>query len=197
MTHTVSADGALARVAALPPGSLVAIDGLPVSGKSTLADRLITELGLPALFLDDFVLPEAQWPIDRTPAFPFSYMRYDDFLATVRALHRDKTATYHPFDWATGSVSTEPRRLRVGRTVVVEGVSTLHPALSSLYSLRIFVDSDRSTTLAAALARGVGGWEIEWRDWFLPSVDLYMATDPASRADLLVAGRGGQRHNQA
>ena len=81
--------------------------------------------------------------------------------------------------------------------MVVEGVSTLHPALSSLYSLRIFVDSDRSTTLATALARGVGGWEIEWRDWFLPSVDLYMATDPASRADLLVAGRGAQRHNQA
>ena len=43
------------------PQRLVAIDGLPVSGKSTLADRLAHELGAAIVYLDDFVRPEAEW----------------------------------------------------------------------------------------------------------------------------------------
>jgi uridine kinase len=186
----VRVDEAVRQVAALPGGSLVAIDGLPVSGKSTLADRLITETGVEAVFLDDFVLPESQWPQDRRPAFPFSYIRYADFIATVQALHRDGAASYFPYDWSSNATSSQARRVGGGRTVLVEGVSALHPQLSPLYSLRIFVESDASTVLGAALARGVGAWESHWRDWFLPSVDLYMATNPVSRADLLLPGRG-------
>lgn len=74
--------------------------------------------------------------------------------------------------------------------MVVEGVSSLHPDLAARYDLRLWVESDASTTLSASLARGVGDWEHEWREVFMPSVELYMQTQPRQRADHLVAGRG-------
>jgi hypothetical protein len=68
--------------------------------------------------------------------------------------------------------------------------------LCDLYGLKIFVESDPSTMLQAALRRGGGAWEREWRKLFLPSVDIYMLTHPEPCADLLAPGRGfrGQRH---
>ena len=47
-----------------------------------------------------------------------------------------------------------------------------------------------STALQAAIARGVGAWEKEWRELFLPSSDIYMRTHPEGRAELVVPGRG-------
>jgi hypothetical protein len=73
---------------------------------------------------------------------------------------------------------------------MVEGVSSLNTAVVELYGLKIFVDSDRSTTLEAAIRRGGATWSEEWRDLFLPSVDIYMQSHPDLRADLIVPGRG-------
>jgi uridine kinase len=179
-----------ARIAALPRPGLAAIDGLPVSGKSTLADRLIGELGLEAIYLDDFVLPQSRWPMSREPAFPFPYIRYAEFIAAVETLASTGSVEFFPFDWQSGDTATEPRRVTLDRPVLIEGVSALHPLLCPHYALRLFVASDRDTTLDASIARGVGSWLDEWRNWFLPSVDLYFATAPASRADLVLAGRG-------
>jgi hypothetical protein len=73
---------------------------------------------------------------------------------------------------------------------LVEGVSVLHHDLAPLYDLRIWVESDPETTLAASLERGVNSWAHEWRFMFLPSVELYLRTDPKSRADVVALGRG-------
>ncbi len=69
-------------------------------------------------------------------------------------------------------------------------MSVLEPGLCPSYGLRVFVESDHASVLAAAIARGDGVWEPAWRRLFMPSNDLYMATRPQDRADLLVAGRG-------
>ena len=171
------------------PG-LVAIDGLPCSGKTTLAERLRGAHGFECVWLDEFVRPASEWPWPRRPAYPFGFVRYGEFLDAVRTLAATGRCEYAPFDFATLAVLRERRSVTLERTVLVEGVSSLHPDLCGLYGLRLFVDSDRSTTLQAALDRGVGPWAAEWRDLFLPSVDLYMDTDPVTRADLVVPGRG-------
>jgi hypothetical protein len=72
----LSFDAVVDRVAARPRPLLVAIDGLPVSGKTSLGERLIGELGAQCLWLDEFVKPEAEWPSRDTPSFPFDYIRY-------------------------------------------------------------------------------------------------------------------------
>lgn len=176
-------------VALQSDAKLVAIDGLPVSGKSTLAERFETELAATTLYLDDFIRPEAEWRGQIDPAFPFGYIRYDEYRAAVETVARRETARYRLYDWSLGKLSGE-KVIEPGGLVLIEGVSALHPALAPLYDLRLWVESDATTTLSASLARGVGDWEKEWRELFLPSVDLYLRTDPRKRADYLVAGRG-------
>jgi len=182
-------DHAVRHVAALNRPALVAIDGLPVSGKSTLAERLEREYGATTIYLDDFVRPPAAWRGRLTPGFPFGYIRYEAFLAAVESISRGETASYQLFDWASGALGPE-KTVRPDGLVLIEGVSALHPSLAPLYDLRFWIDSDPSTTLSAALQRGVGDWETEWRELFMPSVAIYLESDPQSRADYLVAGRG-------
>ncbi|KKB13674.1 hypothetical protein VE25_00885 [Devosia geojensis] len=184
----MSMDEAVEAVLRLPQGSLIGIDGLPCSGKSTLVERIERRMQAACIYLDDFVRPEQDWPSRNRPAFPFEYIQYEAFLSTVRALAEEGTCSFHPYDWQTRAVVPEARTITREQTVIVEGVSALHPELAPLYDLKIFVESDRATTLDASFARGVGGWETEWRELFLPSADLYMATDPKGRADLTVAG---------
>ena len=169
---------------------LVAIDGLPLSGKTTLAVRLIKELGAECLWSDDFVKPEAEWPSRNIPSFPFDYIRYDDFVAAVRSLARDRRCSFHTYNWEAGRIADEAKVIRGDGIALVEGVSALHPDLTSLYDLRIWIENDAKTTLAASLERGVGSWARQWEFVFLPSVELYLQTDPKARADVVALGRG-------
>src|SRR5690606_4908362 len=113
-----------------------------------------------------------------------------DFLAAAGALVTERSCTFRPYDWSTNQLAA-PRTLGAhDRPVIIEGVSALDPALAPLYDLRLWIESDPATTLAAANARGVGQWASEWRDYFMPSVDLYMRSNPRARADHIIAGRG-------
>jgi uridine kinase len=183
-------DEAVALGSTHPDARLIAIDGLPVAGKSTLAGRIGTALGTEIIYLDDFVKPEAEWHSRTAPSFPFHFIRYDEFLNAVKSLANGGLCSYRLFDWETAKIRDEYRIVRLDRPVIVEGVSSLHPELTQLYDLRFWVESDAATTLQASLKRGVGNWEREWRELFLPSVDLYMRTAPQDRAEFLVAGRG-------
>lgn len=173
-----------------PDIRLVGIDGLPVSGKSTLAERLIEVLGAEIIYFDDFILPKTDWPKPINPGFPFLYARSEEFFRTVEDVAAGRVCSYRLYDWASGTLG-EIRTIGGGTgPIFVEGVSALCERLSPLYDLRIWVESDAETTLDAALARGVGAWERDWREIFIPSVERYMQTRPKERADIVVAGRG-------
>jgi hypothetical protein len=150
---------------------------------------MAARLGADIVWLDDFVRPEAEWPSHDTPSWPFDYIRYDDFLGAVTALAREGRCVYRLWDWDAMRLGGE-KVVTLERPAIVEGVSALHPDLAPFYDLGIWVESDAATTMDASLARGVGAWEAEWRHMFLPSVELYLATDPRSRADVIVSGRG-------
>src|SRR5262249_50726518 len=62
------------RLARPPHPPLIAIDGLPCSGKSTLTETLARRHGYECLPLDDFIRPETEWPSRVRPAFPFEYI---------------------------------------------------------------------------------------------------------------------------
>jgi uridine kinase len=189
-------DEVVALVASQPKPLLVAIDGLPLSGKTTLARQVTEELGAECLGLDDFVRPEAEWSSRDKPSFPFDFVRYGEFVDAVRSLAHNRRCLFHPYNWETGRVEDLPKVARGDGIALVEGVSTLHPDLAPLYDLRIWIESDAETTLAASLQRGVGSWAHEWEFVFLPSVELYLQTDPKARADLVACGRGAHRSEQ-
>jgi uridine kinase len=116
-----------------PP--LVAIDGLPCSGKSTLATSLEERFGFGCIYLDDFVLPESEWPSRDEPAFPFEYVRYDEFLGAIGSLAATGRCAYRPFDWASLSTSGTTKEVSTERPVIIEGVSALNDAICHLYGL--------------------------------------------------------------
>ena len=177
------------RIASATGPCLIAIDGLPVSGKTTLATRMSEALRADYVGLDEFVLPEPMWRGKVRPAFPFPFIDYAGFVDAVHALARGEAAQYLSYDWETGERSSQ-RTVGPNVPVIIEGVSSLNEQLAPLYDLRFWVESDAQTMLAASLERGVGDWAEEWRDLFLPSVELYLESDPARRADHRVAGRG-------
>jgi uridine kinase len=179
-----------ARIKKFPDPCLIAIDGLPCSGKSTLAEQLKNDLGLACLYLDDFMLPRKDWPVPCPPAFPFQYMRYTQFMTAVQTLAKTGNCRFHPFEWNTGRVAQAEKVLSLDKPIIVEGVSTLHPNLLPYYALRIFVDSDKQTLAQALSVREQGSRIRNWHDLFLPSIELYMVTDPKKRADIFFAGRG-------
>lgn len=142
-------DGAVALASARCDVRLIAIDGLPLAGKSTLAGRIATALQAECIYVDDFVRPEAEWRSRTVPSFPFDYIRHDEFLGAVKSLATDGRCSYRFYDWNTARLRDEHRIVSLDQPVIVEGVSSLHPELTPLYDLRFWVESDAATTLRA------------------------------------------------
>ena len=179
----------LAAAGAVSSG-LIAVDGLPCAGKSTLATHLQRTHGFDKIGVDDFLAPQTSWPWSRTPAFPFEFMRYDELMTAIRTLAATGKCTYSPFDWATLSVSQQKRTVDLSRPVLIEGVSALHEDLCDCYALKVFVESDRASLIESSRVRGLGLWADAWENLFVPSADIYMKTRPQQRADFIFAGRG-------
>jgi len=187
--RSAMSDGVMPALTGMLTRKLIAIDGLPCAGKTTLAYGLRALYGFEILHVDEFLRPEADWP-SRKPGFPFPYLRYDEFLTAVTQLAEKGECTYAPFDWETLAVSTKLRHLTTERPVIVEGISALVPVLTRYYGLKIFVQSERESALAVAHSRNLGIWAKEWSKIFMPSADMYMMTHPEQRADVVVPGRG-------
>ena len=185
----LSFDQAISHALAVKP-RLVGIDGLPCSGKTTLALRLVQALDSEYLGLDDFVLPPHQWPSPHVPDFPFPYIRHAEFFAAIKTIAAGERLAFHRFDWKTLSLAAETTIIPAGSRVIIEGVSTLASEVASAYDLSVFVVSDAETTLQVAISRGAGEWTDHRRDYFMPSAAIYFKTEPAKRASVHVRGRG-------
>lgn len=148
------------------------------------------ETGAQVVYVDDFARPESDWPAQREPAYPFPFVRHAEFLACVRDLTNKAECSYRPFDWSTLQISNDMRIVKCTGPVIIEGVCSLDEDIASLYDLRFFVESDEQSILQTAVARGDGQWSREWHEYFLPSTEIYMRSNPRRRAEYLVAGRG-------
>ena len=89
MSLTLTFDEVIAFVGQRPQLRLLAIDGLPLAGKTTLADRLAVAIGGACVFLDDFIKPEREWRWRDRHSFPFDFVRHDEFVGAVRSLAAD------------------------------------------------------------------------------------------------------------
>lgn len=147
-------------------------------------------LNMEYLGLDEFVLPRRLWPLPLQPSCPFPYIRHEAFFDAVRTIAQGIDYTFHPYDWETGEPAVMARTIAGGASVVVDGVAALATDIASPYETTIFVASDPTTTLQAAIDRGTGEWTEAWSSYFLPSVALYFESEPIRRASIVVRGRG-------
>ena len=166
VTRSSTVEELLAQIMARPSKPrLLAIDGLPCSGKTTLAER----------------------PADIRPGFPFPFFRTEEISAIVQSLARGAVASFHPYDWETERLTTATRELAA--PLIVEGCSVLCEDLAPLFDVRIWVESDAATLRAAQRARDGDRDADVWDALYLPSVERWMQTEPWRRADVFVAGR--------
>ncbi len=167
---------------------LIGIDGRPCSGKSTLTDLLIKELHAEGLFLDDFFIPQTEWPNHISPAFPFPYFRYNEFVQGVCRLAKGMLFEYQPYNWATNRLE-KARIIDPKNIIIVEGVSVLCEQLVPCFYKKIFVESNKNNEFEAICQRENKNINI-WSELYLPSIDIYWRTNPWERADILYSGRG-------
>jgi len=169
---------------------LIAIDGRPCSGKTTLTEQLVEPLDAQTMYLDEFFIPPTQWANNIIPAFPFPYIRYQEFIKGIKTLAAGKAFHYYSHDWQANRLASEPTTISPNKTIIIEGISVLSPELVGYYDKKIWVDSASNTEYAAIVAREKNKNLDLWNSMYIPSVDIYCQTKPWLKADIVYAGRG-------
>jgi uridine kinase len=153
---------------------LVGIGGFGCAGKSTLA-RQIPDAQVVAT---DAFWDGAGFALDRLKR------------EVIDPLVAGEPAVFEAWDWAAaaprGSTTVAPSGV-----VVVEGVCALHRDFRSAYALRVWVETDRPTRLARAIARDGEGARSTWLEKWMPREERYFAEDqPVAAADAILDGDG-------
>jgi len=131
---------------------LVAIDGMCCAGKTTMSDRLGSQLDANVFHLDDYFLQ----PHSRTPDRlnqPGGNVDVERFLAEVLlpAL-RGETAQVRRYDCHKDLV-LPPNPIAPKKITLIEGAYSLHPLLAPYYDLKVFCRIDPQLQLSRILAR--------------------------------------------
>lgn len=120
------------------PCTMIAIDGMCASGKSTLADALANILDAPVARMDDFFTPHPQKTPERLtqPGGNADVERFCEEFLTPYLTHGH--AAYRPYDCHADEFG-EPVEVPAARYVIVEGTYCLHPQTGRPYDLQVFV----------------------------------------------------------
>ena len=117
----------------------LAVEGGAASGKSTLAELLRRVYGCSVIHVDDYFLRPEQRTPERLSEIGGNFDR-ERFLDEVALpLSRGEDMRVRRFDCGTMTLG-EPAEVKRSRLTVVEGVYSMHPELSHLYNLSVFLD---------------------------------------------------------
>lgn len=166
----------------------LAIDGRSASGKTTLADWLARRFGGQVFHMDDYFLQQSQ----RTPerlAEPGGNVDRERFSEEVIAgLCSQAPFSTRMFDCATMTLGT-PHRITPVQFSIVEGAYSLHPALSHVWQVKVFLTVDAQTQRDRILARnGAARYERFLAEWIPMEERYFEAFDIQSTCDYLIDG---------
>lgn len=123
--------------------TVIAIDGMCASGKSTLAAEIQQAFGGTVIHADDFFLPVEMRKPERLnePGGNFHRERFGDEV--IKNL--DKCSfSYGVFDCAKGEI-TKNQTVNENRLIIIEGSYCMHPENKADYDLKIFICTDENT----------------------------------------------------
>eukprot|EP00112_Aurelia_sp_Birch-Aquarium-sp1_P006889 Seg1752.9 transcript_id=Seg1752.9/GoldUCD/mRNA.D3Y31 product="Uridine-cytidine kinase-like 1" protein_id=Seg1752.9/GoldUCD/D3Y31 len=143
---------------------MIGICGGSASGKTTVAKKIINELGIPwviILSLDSFykvLTPEQheaavrnEYNFDHPDAFDF-----DLAVETLKKLKAGKSVQLPIYDFASHSRLSKQKTVYGANVVIFEGIMTFaSPALLKLLDMKVFVDNDSDIRLARRLRRDI------------------------------------------
>ena len=156
---------------------VMAVEGGCAGGKSTAAGILAAVYGAPVIHMDDFFLRPEQRTEDRyrTPGGNVDHERF--LLEAAPFLRAGQAFSYRKFDCARMALG-ESVSVPASRLTVVEGSYSMHPALSSLYGLSVFIETDLKTRKKRILRRNGDRAEQFFTRW-MPLEDLYFDSTAA------------------
>lgn len=141
---------------------LLGVAGGSGSGKTTIADHLAHELGLPgpaSLKLDSYYRDRADLTFEQRVGINYDHPDAFDWellLDHVDALCANRPVDVPVYDFSQHVRASETVRVEPSRIVVVEGILVLdHAELLDRYDLRIFVDTDADVRFIRRLQRDV------------------------------------------
>lgn len=124
------------------PKTILAIDGMAASGKTTFARTLAEKFDGQVFHMDDFFLPPQMKSKERL-ALAGENIHWERFLEEVLIpLKEDREIIYQKYDCQKDSLE-EPIRVKAGNFIIIEGVYALHPKLLPYYQIKIFMSVDK------------------------------------------------------
>jgi uridine kinase len=157
---------------------IVAVDGRGGAGKTSLADRLASELAAPVIHTDDF----ASWenPTDWWP---------DLIAEALQPLAAGKPARFRPTTW--GDTERELVEIEPSDFVILEGVTASREAFRPYLAFSIWIETPRELRLRRGLERDGEQALPLWQAW-MDAEDRYVERErPAERADCVLRGDSG------
>lgn len=194
MSTEATYDDLLARTRALIGASgshvpVVGISGHGGAGKSTLALRLVSDLGIGE---DQVVATDAFYAETRGP-FAGLWEQYDWGLLeqVVRSAHEGHDRLRYDYRWWSGETGTEDQPMPAA--LVVEGIRLFSDRTSEWFDLMVWVDMDPDEAGSRAVARnllqGDDAAEIAlWGTKWIPEGHDYERLErPQERVDLVIS----------
>jgi len=185
---------------------VIGVCGGSASGKTTVANKIISELDVPwvtLLSMDSFykVLNERQheaaavneYNFDAPEAFDFELLR-----ETLQRLKEMKKVDVPIYNFVTHRRETKTVSMYGANVIIFEGILAFHnEAIRNMLDMKVFVDTDSDVRLARRLKRDISdrGRDIhgvlqQYENHVKPAYDRFIATT-MTYADIIVP-RGGE-----
>lgn len=174
------------QVATGHPRAFVGIDGPGASGKSTLAEQLVTAIGDAYLVHgDDFYLPSSRRHErlgDVGPLFDLPRLAEQVIVPGSAG----EALRYQRYDWVKDALA-QWIDIPSGAPVVLEGVFCLTAELRDAYTFKIWCCANPMLRLSRGLARDGVDARSMWTDVWMPAENEYSASQHPERiADLVL-----------
>ncbi len=150
----------------------LAIEGGSASGKSTLADILAKVYDCNVFHMDDFFLRPEQRMADRFAEAGGNVDRERFFDEVVTPLSKGEEINYRRFDCSTLKV-LEPVKIMPKKLNVTEGAYSMHPYLSGVYNLSVFLDVTEDLQKKRILKRNSSEFAKRFFDEWIPFEHKY------------------------
>lgn len=177
------------KIAALMSQNLrtvIGIDGMSSSGKSTLARELAEEFGGEVIHMDDFFLPAELRTTERLKE-PGGNVHYERFEREVALKIREGSSfDYGIFD-CTEMAVTHMRHIDNKSLLIVEGAYCLRPEFRDLYDLKVFMKIDEVSQIRRILERDGEEKAEMFKNRWIPLENAYFeAMEAEAAADVVM-----------
>merc|ERR1711892_984687 len=143
---------------------VIGICGGSASGKTTVTNKIISELGVPwvtHLSMDSFykVLDEEQHKAAAVNEYNFDHPNAFDFqllIETLQRLKEMKKAEVPIYNFVTHRRESKTVSMYGANVIIFEGILAFHrEAIRNVIDMKVFVEHDRDICLARRLKRGI------------------------------------------